>query len=56
MSMVQVPEEIGKRLKTCTSFPSPPPVAMKVIELAQDPEIDLATVADTISGDPAIAA
>ncbi len=54
--MVQVPEQIAARLKTCTSFPSPPPVAMKVIELAQNPEIDLATVADTISGDPAIAA
>lgn len=54
--MVQLPEGIANRLKTCTSFPSPPPVAMKVIELAQNPEIDLGTVADTISGDPAIAA
>ncbi len=54
--MVQVPDQIATRLKACTSFPSPPPVAVKVVELAQDPEIDLATVADTISGDPAIAA
>ena len=54
--MSQVPEQIAVRLKTCTSFPSPPPVAMRVIELAQNPEIDLGTVADAVSGDPAIAA
>ncbi len=56
MTMAQLPEQLVTRLKACTSFPSPPPVAMKVIELAQDPGIDLATVADTISADPAIAA
>jgi len=54
--MPQLPEDIAVRLKTCTSFPSPPPVAMRVIELAQNPEIDLGTVADAVSGDPAIAA
>lgn len=54
--MVQIPDDIAKRLKACTSLPSPPPVAIRVIELAQNPETDLATVADTISGDPAIAA
>ena len=54
--MVQVPDDIARRLKACTSLPSPPPVAIKVIELAQNPETDLGTVADTISGDPAIAA
>jgi len=54
--MTQIPDTLAARLKTCRSFPSPPPVAMKVIELAQNPEIDLATVADTISTDPAIAA
>ena len=54
--MVRIPDDVVTRLRTCKSFPSPPPVALKVIELAQNPEIDLATVADTISGDPAIAA
>lgn len=54
--MVQVPEDIAKRLRACTSLPSPPPVAIKVIELAQNPETALGTVADTISADPAIAA
>jgi len=54
--MSQIPEKIVQRLKTCTSFPTPPAVAMQVITLAQDPEIDLARVADTVSADPAIAA
>ena len=54
--MTDIPESIVKRLKTCTSFPTPPAVAMQVIELAQNPDIDLASVADAISADPAIAA
>ncbi|MCC7258584.1 MAG: GGDEF domain-containing protein [Gammaproteobacteria bacterium] len=54
--MSQIPDKIVQRLKTCTSFPTPPAVAMRVIALAQDPEIDLARVADTVSADPAIAA
>lgn len=56
MSQIQIPEKIAQRLRTCTSFPTPPAVAMQVIALAQDPDIDLARVADTVSGDPAIAA
>jgi diguanylate cyclase (GGDEF)-like protein len=54
--MSEIPDKIVQRLKTCTSFPTPPAVAMQVIALAQDPEIDLARVADTVSADPAIAA
>jgi diguanylate cyclase (GGDEF)-like protein len=56
MSQVQIPDKIVQRLRTCTSFPTPPAVAMQVIALAQDPDIDLARVADTVSADPAIAA
>ena len=54
--MSQVPDHILQRLRTCTSFPSPPPVAMQVLQLAQNPDIDLARVADAVSADPAIAA
>lgn len=54
--MVSIPKDVAERLKTCTSFPSPPPVALKVIELAQNPKTDLRVVADTCSADPAIAA
>lgn len=54
--MAAIPEEFIERLKNCTTFPSPPQVALKVIELAQDPDSDLRAIADTCSGDPAIAA
>ncbi len=54
--MSQMPEHILQRLRTCTNFPTPPPVAMKVLELAQQPDIDLAKVAEAVSADPAIAA
>jgi diguanylate cyclase (GGDEF)-like protein len=54
--MTRVPEKLVQRLKNCTNFPTPPAVAMQVVALAQDPEIDLGRVADTVSGDPAIAA
>lgn len=51
-----VPEALIKRLRTCSSFPTPPPVALRVIELAQDSDIDIGRVADAVSADPAIAA
>jgi diguanylate cyclase (GGDEF)-like protein len=51
-----VAPEILQRLRLCTSFPTPPPVAMQVVQLAQNPDIDLAKVADAVSADPAIAA
>ena len=54
--MTQVPDHILQRLRTCTNFPTPPPVAMQVLQLAQDPEIELGRVADAVSADPAIAA
>lgn len=43
-------------LKNCTSLPSPPAIALKVIELAQDPEVNISKVADVVSMDPALAA
>jgi len=55
MSMANIPKDIVTRLKACTSFPTPPAVAMQIVELAQNPEIDLATVANAVSTDPAIA-
>lgn len=54
--MSDIPEKIAQRLNTCTSFPTPPATAMRVIALTQNPEIDLGRVADTVSADPAIAA
>lgn len=54
--MSEIPDHILQRLKTCTSFPTPPAVAMKILQLAQDPDIALGKVADAVSTDPAIAA
>lgn len=54
--MSDISPKLAQRLKSCTSFPTPPAVAMEVVALAQDPEIDLARVADVVSADPAIAA
>jgi len=54
--MARIPDDLVKRIQSCTSFPSPPAVALQVIQLAQDPNTDLATVAEACSSDPAIAA
>jgi HD-like signal output (HDOD) protein len=54
--MARIPDEFLKRIEGCTSFPTPPAIALKVIQLAQDPGVDLAVVANACSSDPAIAA
>lgn len=54
--MSHLSPELLQRLRTCTSLPSPPAVAMRVVQLAQDPDIDMAKVAHAVSADPAIAA
>jgi diguanylate cyclase (GGDEF)-like protein len=48
--------ELDARLRSLVNFPSPPAVAAQIIELAQQPNADLAGVARVISLDPAIAA
>ncbi|MCC5793118.1 MAG: GGDEF domain-containing protein [Chromatiales bacterium] len=50
------PKKLRERLRTLSSFPSPPPVALRIIELAQNPDVCIRSVADTVSLDPAIAA
>ena len=47
--------ELEAKLKACTSLPSPPTVATRIIELANDPETGIDDVAKVISLDPAIA-
>lgn len=51
-----IDSELLARLEHCTNLPSPPVVALRVIEMAQDPEVDIGMVADVISMDPALAA
>ena len=43
-------------LAQCRNLPSPPGIAMRVIELAQDPDADLASAAEVISLDMALSA
>jgi diguanylate cyclase (GGDEF)-like protein len=46
--------EIEALLRLSVNFPSPPGVAMHIIELAQDPEIELGKVAKALSMDSAL--
>ena len=48
--------ELESQLSNCRNLPSPPGVALRIIELAQDPEVVMATAADTIGLDAALSA
>ncbi|MCW4453310.1 GGDEF domain-containing protein [Flavobacterium sp. MXW15] len=48
--------ELINALALCRNLPSPPGIALRVIELAQDPEADLATAAEVIAMDMALSA
>src|SRR6202167_903750 len=47
--------EIEAHLRTIVNFPSPPGVATHIIELAQDPDIEMGKVAKSLSMDSALA-
>jgi diguanylate cyclase (GGDEF)-like protein len=51
-----VDTELLKRLELCTTLPSPPVVAMRILDLSQDPDVDIGKVADVVSMDPALTA
>lgn len=51
----QMDPQLQARLERCTNLPSPPVVALRVIELAQDPDVDIGMVSDIINTDPALA-
>jgi diguanylate cyclase (GGDEF)-like protein len=48
--------ELEARLKRCRELPSPPAVAERILDIAQDAGADLARLADAISVDPATTA
>ena len=48
--------ELNAALSLCRNLPSPPGIAIRIIELAQDPETDIATAADAIAMDMALSA
>ena len=47
---------LQNKLKSAVTFPSPPAVAQQIIELASDPEIDIAKVAAVVTKDPGLTA
>lgn len=49
-------DEITKKLRFCTSLPSLPAVATKIIDLANDPNADIGIACQYISFDPALSA
>lgn len=49
-------ETLKKKLQLAVNFPSPPAVALQIIGLTREPEIDMAKVAAAISKDPALTA
>lgn len=51
-----MPPELQAVLAYCRNLPSPPGVALRIIELAQDPEADMARTADLIAMDMALSA
>ncbi len=48
--------DIEARLKAQGNLPSPPAVAQRIIRLANDPDVQLGAVADTLAKDPSLAA
>jgi diguanylate cyclase (GGDEF)-like protein len=49
-------QELIERLSRAKNLPSPPGVALRVIELGQDPNVSMGRVVDAISADPALTA
>ena len=52
----EIDDKLLARLETCTNLPSPPVVAMHIIDLSNDPNVNIGKVADVISMDPALTA
>lgn len=46
--------ELQAKLQACNNLPSPPGVATKIVDLANDPNSDMKSISDTITLDPAI--
>ena len=49
-------ELLKNKLRVAANFPSPPAIALQIVALAGDPEIDVTRVATTISKDPVLTA
>jgi diguanylate cyclase (GGDEF)-like protein len=49
-------EDLIRRLKICTSLPTPPSTAVRIIDLANSPNASLMQIADAVAFDAALAA
>lgn len=47
-------ESLIERLRYCTTLPTPPSIALRIIELANDPDASLTELADCLGFDPAL--
>ncbi|MDX2347508.1 MAG: HDOD domain-containing protein, partial [Nitrospirota bacterium] len=46
--------ELEAKLKACPNLPSPPAVAIQIIQLANEPEIDFSRIIQLLNSDPAL--
>jgi diguanylate cyclase (GGDEF)-like protein len=51
-----VDAQLLELLEKCTALPSPPAVATRILDLSQDPDVDIGKVAEVVSMDPALTA
>jgi HD-like signal output (HDOD) protein len=51
-----LPPEIEQRLMRCKTLPTLPGVAVKIIDLGEDPDVSMKAVPDVVSLDPALSA
>ncbi len=54
MEPFSLPSECTAKLQSCTSLPSPPQVALQIIQLVKNPEIDIDDVVRILALDPAL--
>ena len=54
--MYQISPELQDKLRSCRTLPTPPAIALQLIDLCHDPPVEVSQLADLISCDPALSA
>ncbi|MDA0739507.1 MAG: HDOD domain-containing protein [Nitrospirae bacterium] len=54
MEDIALPAECIAKLEACTSLPSPPKVALQIIQMVKDPDIEIDNVVHVLALDPAL--
>lgn len=54
MEQFSLPSECITKLESCTSLPSPPKVALQIIQMVKNPEIEIDDVVQVLALDPAL--